>query len=1064
MIGRTPIFVMVLASALVLAASGFAHAEPAADVAAARQLRDQQRWAASESLATRALGELEHTKAPDSLAMADALEFISTARWKLAGYADGSGLAAAARSLGIRERRLGPDHLDVASAHALVSRFLQGTGRGDSALVHVRRALDIRMHRLAAADTLIAVTWDQLALVQRDRREMRGALDAWNQAIEIRKHSDGPESPEVARLLAQTGVPLMELGDFDRARAALERSLAMFARTAGLDAPGRWIPLNILADLEGRNGDMARDLDLLQEALRIVRLNYGDNAREAMSIRNNLAVALSNLGDEEGARAILLPLIPQMEAQYGLSSPRTLQARLGLALNARSLGDTATATRQLNALVAFADAHGGQPAWLLSAALGQQAEILYWQRRDREALALNARALAAELSQRDLNPDNLAMNEQVRIQILEAMGDTAALDSLWRDLKALQPKYFTHGSIPQVSIGYWGAHVARRLGRRDEAWTEALDAERNSRERVRRNMRSLPDRRALLLTTREDEFLDMVLDLARDRNQDHLRIAWDRLIRSRGMVRAEIARRSPPAALASDTTVAGALRRRIEAQRRLAQVTASSAGRDSAARARIEAARAVADDAEQAYALLLAEHGTSLDSIEAGLEQVRARLEPGQALVGCYEVGTLTDRIRRATTPGGLVLAFVARAGHDPIEIVEFGSTGELYTALSPWLDRLEASPGPAARAGGAAERECRRHGRAVRALTFDRLAPHLAGVTDVYLVPDGPLVDLPWQALPDGANRYLVENGPRIHLLNAERELVEPAARATSGSLLAVGAPDFESNGSPAAATVAALVRSAPDPCAGAAASRFDPLPGSGLEADAVGKVWRGTPSHDAMVLTGAGATEAAFKRLASGRAILHLATHGVVAGDTCHVGSEGARGIGAAEPVVMNASAPGHATHPAGPRFRTLSPWTPRRVWIALAGANHAREHTADENEGLLTAEEVLTLDLAGTDWVVLSACHSGEADRWSHEGELGMRRAFDLAGARTVIASQWAVDDDATREWMEALYAARAHGAPVAAAAMERASRDILATRRKAGRSTHPFYWAAFSATGE
>jgi CHAT domain-containing protein len=140
------------------------------------------------------------------------------------------------------------------------------------------------------------------------------------------------------------------------------------------------------------------------------------------------------------------------------------------------------------------------------------------------------------------------------------------------------------------------------------------------------------------------------------------------------------------------------------------------------------------------------------------------------------------------------------------------------------------------------------------------------------------------------------------------------------------------------------------------------------------------------------------------------------------------------------------------------------PRRVWLALAGANQAREHEVDENEGLLTAEEVLTLDLEGTDWVVLSACHSGLADAWSREGAQGMRRAFDLAGARTVIASQWAVEDASTLEWMNALYAARARGTTSASAAVQSASRHVLTARRKGGRSTHPFYWAAFSATGE
>jgi CHAT domain-containing protein len=99
-----------------------------------------------------------------------------------------------------------------------------------------------------------------------------------------------------------------------------------------------------------------------------------------------------------------------------------------------------------------------------------------------------------------------------------------------------------------------------------------------------------------------------------------------------------------------------------------------------------------------------------------------------------------------------------------------------------------------------------------------------------------------------------------------------------------------------------------------------------------------------------------------------------------------------------------------------------------------------------------------------VVLSACHSGLGATLPREGTLGLRRAFHLAGARTVIASDWAVEDAATRDWMHALYDARRAGASEAAAAIQTASRSILAARRHERRSTHPFYWAAFTATGE
>ena len=144
--------------------------------------------------------------------------------------------------------------------------------------------------------------------------------------------------------------------------------------------------------------------------------------------------------------------------------------------------------------------------------------------------------------------------------------------------------------------------------------------------------------------------------------------------------------------------------------------------------------------------------------------------------------------------------------------------------------------------------------------------------------------------------------------------------------------------------------------------------------------------------------------------------------------------------------------------------SPWLGRRVWLALAGANHAQEAGDSDNDGLLTADEVVTLELTGTDWVVLSACHSGLAPSWSGEGALGMRRAFLLAGARSVIASQWALDDEATVDWMRTLYEVRARGESSAAAAVQATCRRVLAARRRDREPTHPFYWAAFTASGE
>jgi len=79
-------------------------------------------------------------------------------------------------------------------------------------------------------------------------------------------------------------------------------------------------------------------------------------------------------------------------------------------------------------------------------------------------------------------------------------------------------------------------------------------------------------------------------------------------------------------------------------------------------------------------------------------------------------------------------------------------------------------------------------------------------------------------------------------------------------------------------------------------------------------------------------------------------------------------------------------------------------------------------------------------------------------------GLRRAFQMAGARTVIMSLWSVDDTATRRWMRTLYRSRFEKHLTTAEAIHAASAGILRERRASGQSTHPFYWAAFVAAGD
>jgi CHAT domain-containing protein len=96
--------------------------------------------------------------------------------------------------------------------------------------------------------------------------------------------------------------------------------------------------------------------------------------------------------------------------------------------------------------------------------------------------------------------------------------------------------------------------------------------------------------------------------------------------------------------------------------------------------------------------------------------------------------------------------------------------------------------------------------------------------------------------------------------------------------------------------------------------------------------------------------------------------------------------------------------------------------RSGLALSGANtwlQGRTSLPAAEDGLLTAEEVSGLDLLATELVVLSACDTGLGEIHIGEGVLGLRRAFLLAGARTLVMSLWKVPDLATALLMERFY---------------------------------------------
>jgi CHAT domain-containing protein len=113
-----------------------------------------------------------------------------------------------------------------------------------------------------------------------------------------------------------------------------------------------------------------------------------------------------------------------------------------------------------------------------------------------------------------------------------------------------------------------------------------------------------------------------------------------------------------------------------------------------------------------------------------------------------------------------------------------------------------------------------------------------------------------------------------------------------------------------------------------------------------------------------------------------------------------------------------------------------------------------------GLLQAWEVLEGMRLAADLVVLSACETALGEEQGGEGIAGLSRAFQWAGARSVLASLWTVPDESTADLMKVFYSAVSRGAPRDDALRE-AQRSLLA---RGGDAAHPYFWAAFELLGD
>jgi len=128
------------------------------------------------------------------------------------------------------------------------------------------------------------------------------------------------------------------------------------------------------------------------------------------------------------------------------------------------------------------------------------------------------------------------------------------------------------------------------------------------------------------------------------------------------------------------------------------------------------------------------------------------------------------------------------------------------------------------------------------------------------------------------------------------------------------------------------------------------------------------------------------------------------------------------------------------------------------AGANLNASKNAPITQDNGILHAVEAQTLNLSGTELVVLSACDSGKGAVDYSEGLEGLPRALYVAGAKNVLVALWPVYDGRTRDFMFEFYRTwlgQKHSDPAAALRQTKLQSLEKAGQRPSGLPA----WAAF-----
>lgn len=954
-------------------------------------------------------------------------------------------------SLAAYERALGDDHMNTYGIRNNLAELYRHQGRYMEAEALYIRILDAWETAYGPEHVNTATVLNNLAALRYEQGDYSAAEPLFQRVLAILDKALEPDHPDIAMSLNNLAMVYQDQGRMDDALRLYERTLEVMEATHDPQHPNLATVINNMAALLFGQGRYAAAEPFYQRALGIDREAHGEQHPMTAASLNNLAMLYRAQGRYAHAEPLLRQVLDITEGIVGSNHPAGARSLSNLATIYRNQGRYSEAEELYVRALAIREnvLPEGHPD--IARSMNHLALLCLDQGKTDEAEPLLLRTLAMrKLILPDYHPDVAeSMNSLAKLYMIQGRFQEAepllleALNTCRAILGDQHPDTAT--ALRNCALLYYGMKDA------GQALAHAVEAYAAEEAVISESFSMLSEQQRIeFVDYRGYQPLQIALSLALSVSGEYqseaVSAVWLMWLRGKGRVLDAMV--EDQQRLTGDPEADELFRRLASTKSQLSallfrNMQEASAGDLARHREEIDRLRKERGKLEQKLARLSGRfrEGRRATTVEA--KEVAEAIPEETVLIDllrCQPLVPVASRVEPAAPHAlpAIYVAFIVKPAEPLPQMVLLGD-GE-------GIDRLVSRAYIQMQDGQCTKESM---GELYR-LIWGPVAGVLGAPKRILISPDASLNFLSFASLyaPDG--HYLIERHD-IGYLASPRDLIrhydDDIERLSPPALF--GDPDYgglkgQVPLEPPSLTRATAFRSilsepVRDSLLGISlvrlpASRDEVMQIHDLMADSLPRIYLESAATEKQLKT------------TDRPSILHLATHGIFLPSSRSIGSGPVvREMGGGPSMHLDVTM-GNPMHRSG---------------LALAGA----QYTLDGNwmpdgqeDGIVTAEEVSSLDLWGTRLVALSACQTGWGESISGEGVLGLRRAFVQAGARNLLLALWNIEDTVTRELMLDFYRDYLDTKD-AVGAMSRAQRALLLKSQQTPAMSHPRLWASF-----